>query len=284
MQLITLFKSHKLKFAFTLMLIIAEAFLTLLFPLFIGNAVDGALNGERDASIDLGLLGLSALIVGVGRRVFDSRFYAKIFREKGLDILNRIEDKNPSIKTARLGMIKEFIEFMENHLPELINSSIGLVGVIVILATLNVSVFIACIIVTFMITIIYFLTSAQTIKLNKSYNDEVEKQVEEIAKNDDSSLRSHLQNLTTWNIRLSDLEAMNFSFSWILLTGFLVLSILLPLESGALQYGALFSLVMYAFQYIENVINLPLYYQNWLRLQEIGYRLKKQVRDLRCDA
>ncbi|MEM6967438.1 MAG: hypothetical protein AAF573_21925 [Bacteroidota bacterium] len=46
-------------------------------------------------------------------------------------------------------------------------------------------------------------------------------------------------------------------------------------EDGIIKYGALFSLIMYVFQYMENVINLPLFYQNWLRLQEIQARMEQ---------
>ena len=76
-----------------------------------------------------------------------------------------------------------------------------------------------------------------------------------------------------WNIKLSDLEAANFSLSWIVLIMFLAGSIIISVNDGIMQYGMLFSLVMYVFQYIENVINLPFFYQNFLRLQEINERL-----------
>ena len=76
-----------------------------------------------------------------------------------------------------------------------------------------------------------------------------------------------------WNIKFSDLEAKNFSLSWIALIGFLVLSIVIAVSDGMVQYGALFSLIMYVFQFMENVVNLPFFYQNWLRLKEINQRL-----------
>ena len=52
-------------------------------------------------------------------------------------------------------------------------------------------------------------------------------------------------------------------------------SIILAADVETIGYGALFSLAMYVFQYIESVIGLPLFYQNWLRLEEIKERLEK---------
>ena len=275
MKVKAIFKKYRIKFGFTLFLILLEAGLAILFPLFIGYAIDSAISGSNYGAIQLGVLGLAALVVGVGRRVFDSRFYAKVYQSIGSSAISKMEDNVSSKKSARLGMIRELVEFLENSLPELISNVIGLIGVIAIIATLNLNVFYGSLIVTIIVFLIYWMTSARTIRLNKSSNDEFEKQVDVIAKNNERELNLHLKEMMKWNIKLSDLEAINFSVSWIVLITFLVASIIISVSDGIVQYGALFSLIMYVFQYMENVINLPLFYQNWLRLQEIKARLEE---------
>lgn len=275
MDVKTILKKYRVKFGFTLSLILAEAALTILFPLFIGYSIDSAINGSYYGTIQLGLLGLAALIVGAGRRVFDSRFYAKVYQDIGSKTIANMEDHNPSKKSARLGMIGELVEFSENALPELISSIIGLIGVICMMATLNLTIFWGSLLVTLIIFAIYWLSSTKTIQFNKASNDEFEKQVDIISKNDEKKLHIHLKNMMKWNIKLSDLEAINFSVSWIVLLLFLVGSIIISINHGVVKYGALFSLIMYVFQYMENVITLPYFYQNWLRLQEIKERLNQ---------
>lgn len=275
MKLKTIFKKYRLKFSFTLFLILLEAGLAILFPLFIGYAIDNAINGSHQGAIYLGLLGLTALIVGVGRRVFDSRFYARVYQSIGSNAISKLENNVSSKKSARLGMIRELVEFLENSLPELISNIIGLIGVIGIIVTLNLNVFYGSLIVTLIVFLIYWMTSAKTKKLNKSSNDEFEKQVDVISKNDEKELDLHLKRMMKWNIKLSDLEAINFSVSWMVLIVFLVGSIIVAVSDGMVKYGALFALIMYVFQYMENMINLPWFYQNWLRLQEIKERLEQ---------
>ena len=275
MSVKAIFKKYRLKFGFTLFLILSEAALAILFPLFIGYAIDSAINGSNYGAIQLGLLGLAALVVGVGRRVYDSRFYAKIYQDIGSRAISKMEDNLSSKKTAHLGMIRELVEFLENSLPELMSSVIGLIGVIGIIATLSLNVFYGSLVVTVIIFLIYWLTSSRTIRLNKMSNDEMEKQVDVISKNDEGELNLHLKEMMKWNIKLSDLEAANFSVSWIVMITFLVASIIISVSDGIVKYGALFSLIMYVFQYMENVINLPFFYQNWLRLQEIKERLEQ---------
>ncbi|MDN5215143.1 ABC transporter six-transmembrane domain-containing protein [Fulvivirgaceae bacterium BMA12] len=274
MQIKSLFKEYKFRFLLTIVLILAEAGIMLLFPLFIGKAIDGVINESRLGVFQLGGLGLALLIVGVGRRVFDSRFYGKIYEAKGEKMVSRMKYNQSSVKTARLSMMQEFFEFLENALPELINNIIGLVGVVLILFSLNMKVFYGSLVVTIVIFLVYWLTSKKTMDYNEASNNEIERQVDVLAKNDQNALKNHLKQTVKWNIKLSDLEAFNFSVSWVVALAFLVVAIIVSVGDGVVQYGALFALVMYVFQYIENVLSLPLFYQNWLRLQEIMVRLR----------
>lgn len=273
MKIRTIFTQFKWQFSFTFFLILLEALIELLFPLFIGFAIDGAIHGTSFGAMQLGGLGLAIILIGGGRRFYDSRFYAQVYQKFGSEIISNMSNNDPSLKTARLGMIQEVIEFLENALPALITTIIGILGVVVIIASLNFKIFIGSLIATFLIFLIYFLTSNRTTYLNSSFNNELETQVTIITTGNKKSLDQHLKNLMKWNIKLSDLEVVNFSISWIVLIGFLVVSILLSTQSGIIEYGVLFSLIMYVFQYIESVITLPLFYQNWLRLEEIKERL-----------
>lgn len=274
MSIKAILKEYKLRFGLTFFLILSEAGLVILFPLFIGNAIDSVISGSPQGAMYLGTLGLIILIVGVGRRVYDSRFYAKVYQNIGAGTISKMVDDDASKKSAHLSMMKEMIEFLENSLPELISNLIGLIGVVGIIATLNLKAFYGSLMVTVIVFLIYWISSKKTIRLNKFSNDELEKQVDIISQNDGQALNAHLTKMMKWNIKLSDLEAINFSISWIVLMVFLVLCIIISVGDGIVKYGALFSLIMYVFQYMENVINLPLFYQNWLRLQEIKERLE----------
>lgn len=273
MNLKSTIKKYKLSYGFTLFLILLETVIAVLFPLFIGNAVEDAINHSYKGAIYLGVLGVLALCIGTGRRIFDSRFYARVYQDLGESVLTKQIKLSSSVKTARLGMIEEWVEFMENSMPEIITSVVGIIGVVIVIATLNTTAFIGCLVSTVLIACIYWLNSKKTIALNKGYNNELEYQVEVIETNVPFLLKLHLKKMMKWNIKLSDLEALNFSLSWLVLIVFLVLSIILSVQDGVVQYGALFALVMYVFQYIESVSELPLYYQNWLRLKEIQIRI-----------
>lgn len=263
----------KKRFLFTLFLILAEVSLGILFPLFIGIAIDGAIQGSYTGALQLGGLGVLALIIGISRRVYDSRLYAKIFVEAGTQTISTIQKETTSVKTARLNMLEEVVEFMENSLPALIQNIVGLVGIIVIIAFLNIKIFWGGIITLVLIFIIYLITEKRTLYFHQSYNNELEKQVDIITTNDPQKLSQHLHRTMHWNMKLSDLEAGNFSLSWLILMVLLVASIIIAIQDGIVQYGALFALIVYVFDLIESIMTLPLFYQHWIRLSEIIRRL-----------
>lgn len=274
MQLSQIFKQYRWKFIFTFFLVLVEAGLNLLFPLVIGHAIDSALANQFWGVALLGGFGLLSLMIGVGRRFFDTRFYARVFQNLGMRVNNNI-NQSTSQRTARMQMLNQIVSFFENSMPSLINSVIGLVGTLVIVATMNITVFWLCFGVAVPVVIIYALTSNKTISFNKSYNDELEQQVDIIKDNNQNQVQNHLKQLMFWNIRMSDLEMSNFFFVWIIMMVFLVYAITLIVEGGVTQHGAVFSLVMYLFQYISSMVAMPSYYQQWLRLQEITSRLRE---------
>jgi uncharacterized membrane protein (DUF485 family) len=73
-----IFRRFKLKISFTMVMALAESVILLLFPFFIGFAINDLLNSKNAGLINLGLLGIVSLVTGAVRRFFDTRAYAHI--------------------------------------------------------------------------------------------------------------------------------------------------------------------------------------------------------------
>lgn len=273
MRLSRVLAKYKWRFSLTLLLVVLDAIGLILFPLFIGYTIDGALEKDYTGALWLGLLGLTSLIVGAGRRWFDSRFYARVYQELGWEVCSQM-NTGTSTKNARLGFLSEVVEFFENSLPDIINNSIGLVGMLAILAALDIRIFTGCLLILLIVGIVYGLSEKRTIRINAAYNIELERQVSVIAENDPKQFRGHLKRVMNWNVRLSDLEVINFSIVWLVMMVFLVFSIVGIAGEGALQYGSVLALILYLFQFMESVSMMPIFYQQWLRLTEISTRLR----------
>ncbi len=260
------------RIALTLSLIVLEAVGWVLFPLVIGRAIDGVLSGSRHGLFELAGLGIVAMGIAITRQVVDSRAYARIYAQLGEELVGSQSESTTSTKTARLGMLRETVEFFENSVPALVRSIIELGGPILILSALSRSVFYGCLAVLGVTVVVYALTGRMTTRYNRELNDEHERQVDVVESGDTDRIGRHLREMMRWNIKLSDLEAGTFGVVWLFLIGLLVYSIAVTAEN-TVAYGAVFAIVMYVFQFTESVASLPMYYQQWLRLREISGRL-----------
>ena len=260
------------RFALTLTLVVLEAAGWIFFPLVIGRAIDSVLADSTRGLYEFAILGIVTMGIAVLRRLVDSRAYARIYVTLGEEMAESAADTSTSTRTARLGMLKEIVEFFENSLPELINAVIGLAGTVLILAALNLPVFLGCLVVALATVVLYLLTGGLTMRYNQGLNDEHERQVDAVDSGDPARLAKHLRAMMRWNIRLSDLEAANFGINWVFMIGLLVFAVSAA-TTETTEYGAVFAIVMYVFQFVESMLMLPFFYQEWLRLREISGRL-----------
>lgn len=267
-----LFRPYRFKLSLTLVMVILESIGWILFPFVIGVAIDDYLAGKYRGLVLFGLLGLATLILMSARRLYDTRLYATIYEHIGL--ASTTQNTQLSTKTARLNMLREIIEFFEHSMPELINSFAILFGSLFFLAFLSTKVFIAALIVSLLIVLIYGLSSKKTLHYNHEFNDEYEKQVDLIKHNETPKIRQHIKRLNKWTIKLSDIETVNFGFTWILVTGLMIFAVIVSVDA-ALAYGAILSIVLYVFEFTETSIQIPYYWQEYLRLRDILKRVRR---------
>ena len=271
----TLLRRFWKKTLVTWLLVVLEGFCLLLLPLAIGWAVDDLLKDEVHGIVQLGTLCVGLLIIGAVRRFYDTRIYSGIFRKVSIELVTREKSRGTSLSkiSAHTNLFTEFIKFLENSIPDIFNHFIGLAGTLCIIVFINIQVFVACLVGAVVTLMIYLLSQKKILNLNKGHNNEFERQVDIIASHKHETVKSHFRNLMSWTIKLSDLETINFSLTWMVLAAVLVCSIVVLVSSATVTFGQVVSTVMYVFGFIESVITFPLYYQQMIRLREIASRL-----------
>lgn len=256
------------------MLVVLEAGISLLFPLFIGLSVNGLLEGSYQGVVLLAVLGLAALVVGSARRFYDTRTYAGIYEKVASEMVERERHRGASVSkiTARSSLMTEFVEFLENSVPEIVGSVVGVVGTLIILYGINLGVFAASLGLLVLVIAIYVVTGGRNLRLNAGYNDELEQQVDAIASGKRHGINAHYSRLMRWNIRLSDLETLNYSAFFLGVVALLFYAPVALVPNGV-EAGFVIAALMYVFQYIEGLVAMPLYMQQVIRLREISSRL-----------
>ncbi len=259
----------------TWILVLLEGISLVAMPMVIGWAVDDLMGSSLTGVFKLAALCLFLLFVGASRRVYDTRAYAKIYNTVANELVAQEQKQNTILSkiSARTNLFTEFIQFLEESIPGIIQQFINLAGTLIIIVFIDVKVFFACLISVAITAVIYGFSERRIFRLNKGGNDEIEKQVDILASNNEVKIHNHFKNLMAWRIKLSDLETLNFSLIWIVLAAVLVFTVITVTSSGNVTFGQVVSTVMYVFGFIESIMIFPLYYQQIIRLQEIATRL-----------
>lgn len=277
----SLLSRFRWRIIFTMALVLAGAIIDLLFPLFIGFAINGLLVQDTMPLVALGALGVSALVIGSGRRFYDTRAYAGIYTIIATEMVANEQQKETPLSgiAARATLLTEFVEFLENSLPMIVTSVMGVVGVLIIILSLNTSVFWAALALLILMIAIYVATGRWNFEFNKRYNDQLEEQVDVLSSQKLDLIETHFKLVMRWNIRLSDLETFNYVLIWLGIIALLVYSPVAVIDGGEDNFGTIFSTIMYVFQYIDAIVMLPFFIQQIIRLQEISARLSGDAQD-----
>lgn len=263
------------RMALTWLFVLLEAAALVVIPVAIGWAVDGLLIGSWEGVFKLGGLCLLLLLVGAGRRFYDTRAYSGIYYTVADEVVDgeRRKESPLSAVSARVSLFKEFIDFLEESIPSLLNEFIGLFGTLAIIASIDLRVFFSCLAAAGVTMVIYWLSGGKIFRLNQGMNDETERQVAILESGDRRTVSRHFGLLARWRIRMSDLDTLNYSVIWLALSGVLVFTVVAVASSGTVTLGQVVSVVMYVFGFIEAVLAFPFYYAQLIRLREIAGRL-----------
>lgn len=276
-SLLSIGKRFKGRISFTMLLVFLETGLSVLFPLFIGWAVNDLVKGEYTGVILLAGLGVSSLVIGAARRFYDTRIYSAIYSEVATDMIDHAQQTKLSIskQNGRSGLLTELVEFFEHSMPGIILCVFGVLGTLGIVATLNIYVFLGCLLLLLLMVMVYWLTGKTQYRYHEGYNHEYEQRVDVLSAGKINDIAKHFKDLMRWNIKLSDMETINFSVVWL---GVICLFVATPIfavqtAAGVPEVGTVLALLMYVFDYSEKVATLPFFIQQLIRLSEISNRL-----------
>ncbi len=273
----TLVIRFKWRILLTNLLVFLESILGVLIPLFIGLAINDLLDGSLRGVIYLIVLSLSSVVVGSIRRVYDTRTYSSIYQIVAPEMVANEQQKDSSVSKviARTSLLDEIVEFLEWSVPAVVGAGVYLIAVLVIIASLNLNVFFASLALLLLTLIVYATTGKLNFKLNERYNDELEHEVNVLESRDHSLIRNYYRTLMQWNIKLADLGTFNYLIVMLGTTALLVYTPIAVIKGGVEYYGLVFSAVLYVFEFIAALIELPDHIQQVIRLNEISSRLSE---------
>ena len=270
----TLLSVFRWRVILTWLLILSETSLTVLIPLFIGFAIDGLLSGEFQSFVHLGALMIALTLIGVIRRVYDTRVYGTIRVELGKALAARFSNLPISSLNARIGMGRELADFLEEILPSAIAGVVQFVVSVILLFYFSpVLTLSACGVLVGMISV-YALFHSTFWQWNRALNEQMEHQVSVLEQRRERPLLVHLKKMRRFEVKLSDTEAILYGVIFVLLIGLILFNLWFATQNLEATPGMIFSIVSYSWEFAEAALTLPVTLQSWSRLSEITVRLQ----------
>ncbi|MBO6796179.1 ABC transporter six-transmembrane domain-containing protein [Maricaulis sp.] len=271
----SIFKRFWPQISGTFALLTVENVLGVAEPLVLGIAINRLVEQDWTGLAWLAALELTFIIVGIVRRMYDTRVYTRIYARVGSDLVAREQAKGSPITqvNARADLIKEVVDFFEQILPLSLTAGFTLIGSLVMIAFLDFRVFVVATVATVLTGLVFWIASRRIHTLNKALNNQYERQIEVFERMRASSRNRHFRRLAMWQVRLSDLESLNFGLTYLFLIAAMLFGIYDAVTRLDAPIGTVFALMTYLFQFVQSVVALPITYQQGIRTSEITQRV-----------
>ncbi|MGK0499836.1 MAG: ABC-type bacteriocin/lantibiotic exporter with double-glycine peptidase domain [Oceanicoccus sp.] len=250
-----------------------------LIPLLLGLAIDDLLTGVTDWLLLSSGVFFVITLVGVVRRLYDTRAYGSMRVHLGRELARRISHLPVSKVNARLNMGRELVDFLEAHLPELLTALVQLVVSIIVLVSFDIRMGLSALVVMVLMAVVYGLFHHRFLRGNQQLNEQTEKQVSILEAKSPRAILSHLRALRRLEILISDTEALVYGLIFLLMSAFVLNNLIICAEIVDVTSGQIFSILSYSWAFVESAFMLPITLQQWTRLHEITERLNSLSAD-----
>jgi ABC-type multidrug transport system fused ATPase/permease subunit len=267
---------HRPALALTYGLTLTENTANLLYPLLIGQAIDGLLADSRGALYILVSVMAAHLAIGIGRHMYDTRVFSRIYADLAGDMVVRQRGGGTSVEqvAARVSLSRELVDFWQIEIPAIVNAVVSFGGAILLLLSLSLPVGGVAIATLLPITIANWWFGHRSLRLNSALNDVLEREVAVVASASTPKVHAHFARLSRWRIRVSDAEATTWTIVELATTSLIIAALLILAQAPGATVGTIFAVLGYVLAFGDAVDDLPNIVQNVARVRDIVERVQ----------
>ena len=267
---------HRPALALTYGLTVTENIANLLYPVLIGRAIDGLLADNRGALYILVSVMVAHLAIGVGRHMYDTRVFSRIYADLAGDMVVRQRDSGTSVEqvAARVSLSREIVDFWQVEIPAIVKAIVSFGGVILLLLALSLPVGGVAIGMLLPIAMANWWFGHRSLRLNSALNDVLEREVAVVASASPSRVYAHFARLSRWRVRISDAEAATWTVVELATIGLIIAALLILVAVPDATVGTIFAVLGYVLAFGDAVDDLPNIVQNIARVRDILDRVR----------
>jgi len=259
----------------TYTLALLENACTLAYPALTGRAVDDLVKRSYSGLTLLVAVWAVHLVLSVVRQRLDTRVFMGLYAEVASHIVGVQKDEGhgTSKVSARAEMVRDIVGFFEKEVPAMFRNVIAVVGSLVMLFIYDADagfIAMAVLLPTGLVNAWYW---RRAIRLNKSINNQIEREVDDIESGRAFRIRRHFLLLRRWRVLLSDSEAWTWGATELATIVALVFILIDFTQSPSFSAGAIYAVLAYIYDYLEGLNQVPTLVNNLARLSDVRARL-----------
>jgi ABC-type multidrug transport system fused ATPase/permease subunit len=266
------------RIALTYLLSIAASIFMMLYPLLVGNAVDGSLSQSFSALYILALVWVSHVALDLFRQIYDTRTFARINAVAASSLITsqREGGQTTSAIAARVGMQEELSSFFAYDVPGTIMYILSPIGALVMIFRFE--------LLTGFVALAYLVATVGfnwwmypiSKKLHQNLNNRTEQSVEVIGSSQVEGVEPHYKHLAEDNIAISDFDAKTWGVVEAATMGLFLLAVVRLGGIKALSIGEAYAVIAYVGRYTDGVRQVPYLMQRLSRFADIRKRIETE--------
>ena len=274
-ELRLLWNRYKWRILLTYALFNVENILRLAQPLLLGWAINDLLKSTYTGLAAFAVGHLSFMMIGTLRRMYDTRVFTSIYADRVGELVldQRRRGVDVSCVSARSALSKEFVDFLELHIPMIIRSTYSVAGAILMLVFFDWMLVVLCATIVVPVGVLNFVFGRRVLTFSKLLHDELERDVSVVARADVDQVNDHYRQVSRWRVRISDWEAFTTGAMELFILGLMVAALLRYCTLPGVAAGDIFAVFRYVLMFIMALDSLPLLVQQISRLKDIGGRM-----------
>ncbi len=267
---------YQWRIALTYTLTLIEDLLELSYPWATGIAINGVLEGHMEQVAPLIIAWTARSTIGLIRRMYDTRLYTEIYnRIVELTIMRQRRAGIPATRVAaRSAMSREFVTFFEKDVTTLVTTMVGIFGSLGMLLWYDLIIGVMMAGLFLPVVIVNNTYVRKSYAFNRELNNQLEEEVNAIDSADAKQVKDHFSAVRSWRVKLSDAEAFNWSVIEVLSILLMVGVLVRITYMDEISAGAIFAMIVYVWQFMENLDNVPELLQQLARLHDIRKRIE----------
>jgi ABC-type multidrug transport system fused ATPase/permease subunit len=280
---------YKYSIALVMLFVLIENVSFIIEPTFFGKLLDTLIDHFYDhEKIDYILpliiwimVYLLNVIGGSLHRLFNGRVYSKMYASIATDVVIESQARGDQFSKmlVRAELVKEYIVFFKERLPEVMWQLSATAGAIIALFFYDYRIALVCISVTLPIAFINNLNRKNVTRLQKDIHDNQEELFTLIENKDTSKISEFYQKTVSPKTRIARWNAFGYSTGKVLLVIIFIAVLFICVDVDKFSTGKIYSIVAYLWTFIASTDYLPELMESLASVKDLNERFSSDEKN-----